>query len=261
MPVSLTLRATGFDDLKRRLSNLQKLEVPFAAARAATDVAFKARDAVKAEMRRVFNAPTAWTLGGMVVDKADHRTGKPARVRFEAFGGKGTPAGRYLQAQMRGGPRALTPFERRLSIGGLLKPGEFLVPGRFAERDASGNLNPGQITKILSDLGTIDTARKGPNPRNRGVKRDEHYELIRGGAGGFYGRTVANLPAGIYLRAGRTLLLIFRIVRQPTYRQILFFELTVKRTVEREFAAAFRRNLDRAWASSRNNPANQALAA
>lgn len=261
MPVSLTVRATGFDDLKRRLSNLQKLEVPFAAARAATDVAFMARDAVKQEMKKVFEAPTRWTLGGMVVDKANHKTGKPAVVRFEEFSKGGTPAGYYLQPQMKGGPRPPTPFEQRLILSGVLRPGEFLVPGRFAERDASGNLNLGQIQKIMSDLGANEYARKGPNWRNRGVRRDEHYELIRGGAGGFYGRSVASVPPGIYLRAGRTLLLIFRIVRQPTYRQILFFEMTVKRTVEREFAAAFRKNLDRAWASSRNNPANMSEAA
>lgn len=238
--VSVTI-TTDTAALRQQLTDLQKIEVPFAAARAATDVAFKVRAGEIAEMRTVFRAPTDWTLGGMVVDKAD-KSGKPARVRFEDFGGKGTPAGRYLQPQIDGGPRRLTPFERRLSVAGLLRPGEFLVPGAGAERDAGGNLNPGQISKILSDLGTIDTARASPGGRDRGARRGETYRLERPPSGA---------PEGIYLQKGGRKLLAFLIVRQPFYRAIFDFGGVARRIIAREFAAAFRANLARAVASSR----------
>lgn len=242
---------TNVDELKRRLTDLEKNEVPFATARALTDVAFLVRAAEQDEMRRVFKNPTDWTLNGMVVDKAE-KSGKPAAVRFEEFAGKGTPSGRYLQPQIHGGPRGHTPFEHRLQRAGYLKPGEFLVPARHADRNGRGDLNPGQITKILSDLSTIDTALRGAGGRNRGVRRRESYRFEKGGG---------PLPRGIYHGTGLRRGLVFLVVRQPMYVTIFDFKGVAERTIAREFAPAFRRNLARAVQSSRYNPANMSLVA
>jgi hypothetical protein len=237
---------TNLGSLLRGLTDLQKSQMPYAAMRAATDVAFMVRKGWQDEMRRVFKNPTDWTLNGIVVDKAD-RNGRSSRVRFEASGGKGTPSGLYLQPQMDGGPRPHTPFENRLIRSGLLTAAEFLVPGKFAERDAAGNLVPGQIAKILSDLGTIETARRGPGSRDRGVRALESYRIERPNSGA---------PKGIYLQQGARRLLVFLIVRQPQYKQLLNLDAVSQRVIAREFAPAFRRNLAQAVASSRYNPAN-----
>lgn len=261
MALSLTVRAdTAL--LRRQLSDLQKRDVPFAAAGAATDVAFKARAALQEEMKRVFKDPVAWTLRSVVVDKAEAKSGKPARVRFEEFSRGGTPAGRYLAPQIGGGGRVQTPFEQRLGmIAGVLQPDEYLVPARYAERKANGNLNPGQLAKILADLGGLPEARLAPGRKSRGKRRDETYVLLRGGAATWHGNAVAKVPPGIYLRAGANLYLVFLIVAQPQYKAIFDFSSVVKRVMEREFAAAFRQRLDKAWASSRYNPLNRRAAA
>lgn len=237
---------TNVDELKRRLTDIQKLEVPYAASRAATDVAFMVRDAEQDEMRRVFHQPTDWTLGGMVVDKAE-KGGRPARVRFEEFSGKGTPSGRYLKPQIDGGVRGHTPFENRLIRAGLLQAAEYLVPAKYAERDAAGNLVPGQVAKILADLGTLEMAQRGPNFRDRGIRRGEHYAFLRPTNGA---------PRGIYRVDGSRKFLVFLAVRQPQYQKRFDFTGVAQRVISREYAPAFRRNLARAVASSKYNPAN-----
>ncbi len=238
--------ATNIDELKRRLSDIEKAELPFATARALTDVAFKVRAAEQDEMRRVFKNPTDWTLNGMVVDKAE-KNGRPARVYFEDTTAGGTPSGDYLRVQIEGGPRGHTPFENRLIRSGRLQSSEFLVPARYADRNAAGDLNPGQVTKILSDLGTVETAIRSPGGRNRGVRRGEHYEILR---------TLGGLPAGIYKSTGGKRLLCFLIVRQPQYHARFDFHGVAQRTLQTEFAPAFRANLAKAVASSRYNRAN-----
>lgn len=237
---------TNVDDLKRRLTEIEREEVPFATARALTDVAFMVRAAAQDEMRRVFRNPTAWTLNGLVVVKAE-KNGRPAQVYFEDAGAKGTPAGRYLRPQMEGGGRGHTPFERRMIRGGWIQNDEFLVPGKYADRNAAGDVNPGQVTKILSDLGTVETAIKGVGSRNRGKRAGERYQVLR---------NVGGAPSGIYRLDGAKRLLCFLIVRQPQYRARFDFKTVAQQTVQREFARAFRENLARAVKSSRSNPAN-----
>jgi hypothetical protein len=239
---------TNIGALRQKLSDLQKIELPYAASRAATDVAFMVRKGWQDEMRRVFRNPTDWTLNGIVVDKAD-KSGRPSRVRFEESSDGGTPSGRYLRPQIEGGPRPHTPFENRLIRSGLLTAGEFLVPGKYAERDSAGNLVAGQVTKILSDLGTLETAQRGPNFRDRGQRSAESYRLERPTSGA---------PKGIYLQQGGRKLLVFLIVRQPQYNAILDLDAVSQRVLAREYAPAFRRNLDQAVRSSRYNPANLA---
>ncbi len=238
--------ATNVADLKARLSDLEKAEVPFATARALTDVAFKVREAEQDEMRRVFKNPTEWTLNGLVVEKAE-KNGRPARVFFEDTAAGGTPSGDYLRPQIEGGPRGHTPFESRLIRSGRLQSSEFLVPARYAERNSAGDLNPGQVTKILSDLGTVETAITSPGGRNRGARKVESYQLLR---------NLGSLPSGIYRVDGAKRLLVFAIVRQPIYAARFEFQRVAQETLQREFAPAFRANLARAVASSRYNPNN-----
>jgi hypothetical protein len=140
-----------------------------------------------------------------------------------------------------------TPFEQRLIRAGKLQAAEFLVPGKYAERDGAGNLVPGQITKILADLNTLETAQRGPNFRDRGMRRGEHYAFLR---------PTTAAPKGIYRVDGARKYLVFLAVRQPQYHVRLDFGGVAQRVLQREYAPAFRRNLAQAVASSRNNPVN-----
>lgn len=206
-----------------------------------------AYDVVKAEqgeMRYAFDDPSPWTLNSMTVDKAT--TSNPvAGVGWKDSNAR-TPASKYLLPQVHGGPRPHTPFEYRLISTGKLRSDEFLVPARFAETNRRGDLNQGQITKILSDLGTIDTAKRYPGARNQGRRANETYYIDRKGRGEFFGHATTKAPAGIYLnKGGRRRLLVFAIVRQPTYRAIFDFYGVGNRFVADNFAAYFKRALDR----------------
>lgn len=206
-----------------------------------------AYDIVKAEqdeMRSVFDDPAPWTLNSMRVDKATV-TNPVAGVGWRDTNAR-TPAGKYLMPQVYGGPRPHTPFEERLIRIGKLKAEEFLVPARFAERNGRGSLNTGQLTKILSDLGSIDTAAKYPGARNSGKRSIETYYVDRKGRGEYFGHATTNAPPGIYLnKGGRRRLLVFAIVRQPTYRPVFDFFGVADRYQAANFADKFRRALER----------------
>lgn len=224
---------SNVDDVMRYIDGLPRNVVLPAMVDALNWTAYDVRLAEQDEMRRVFDDPAPWTINSMMVDKAS--TSDPvAGVGWKETGAR-TPAGRYLIPQVKGGPRPPTPFEFRLIANGKLRSGEFLVPSRFAERNARGDLNPGQITKILSDLGSIDTARSYPGARNRGRRALETYYVDR----------TSTVP-GIYLNRGaRRRLLVFVIVRQPTYRPIFDFEGVAKRYEKANFADKFARALAR----------------
>lgn len=196
------------------------------------------------EMRSVFDDPAPWTLNSMKVEKATV-SNPVAGVGWKDTNAR-TAAGKYLMPQVKGGPRPHTPFEYRLVSLGILRSGEFLAPARFAERNGRGDLNPGQLTKILSDLGTIDAAAKYPGARNRGRRATETYYVDRKGRGEFFGNATTNAPPGIYLNKGaRRRLLVFAIVRQPSYRPIFDFYGVADRYKAANFADKFRRALER----------------
>jgi hypothetical protein len=215
-----------------------------AAVDALNWLAYDLVEVEKAEMGSVFDDPAPWTLNSLKVEKAS--LSKPvAGVGWRSTNAR-TEAGKYLMPQVKGGPRPQTPFEYRLVSMGKLGADEFLVPARFAERNGRGDLNTGQLTKILSDLGAIDTATKYAGARNRGKRNTETYYIDRKGRGEFFGNATTNAPPGIYLNKGaRRRLLVFAIVSQPRYRPIFDFYGVADRYKAANFADKFRRALER----------------
>lgn len=192
------------------LTSFQRQKLPTIVAVAATRTARE--DIIPAEkqrMIRVFDRPVPWTLNGMRV-RAARQGGQAALIYWEDFGGKGTPAGDYLVPQVKGGARPHTRLEQRLIRAGVLPSDLFLVPGRSAHLNSKGNLNVGQITKIMAALGGLaGIADRGPNYRPRGKRADEVYIVLR--------RKTGNLRPGIYQRRKGALLPVFLFVAQPHY--------------------------------------------
>jgi len=242
---------TDVADLRQRLSEIEQRKVPWATKKALDATAQSIVEAEREEMRRVFLNPRAWTLDSVTFRPATYDNGsgkfqaRPAVVDFKDAD-LPSSAGYYLKPQVHGGGRRHTPFESRLIRAGKLLASEYLVPTRFADRDAAGDLNPGQIGKILSDLGTVETARRYPGARNRGVRRAEAYHFDRSGRG----------RPGIYKRqAGeRNRVPVFIVVKQPQYSAIFDFFGVAQATLRTEFARHFRRELARAVAENRRRP-------
>ncbi len=129
-------------------------QLPFATARALTDAAFAARNAVRGEIARVFDRPTPFTLNAFQVRPAT-KVNQTAAIETKEMW-----RGHYLSVQERGGQRPKKRVEE--NIEGVHR-GEFslaaVVPAAAARRDAWGNWSRGELNVILSNLGAQRDSR------------------------------------------------------------------------------------------------------
>jgi hypothetical protein len=193
--------------------------------RATNELAYRGVEALQDEMRRVFDRPTRWVLSGMNVipmtggansTRAAVVDWKPGR------GNKAIPAAKILRAQIEGGQRGQKRFEKALRL-----PADLVaVPARGTPLDAHGNLSPGLIVRILSDLRLFgEQGYRANRPAGKAGK----YTILY--------RQIGRLPAGIYERAagrvGRPKMVI-AFVRAGTYRPRLNPREVIARMIERE---------------------------
>lgn len=139
------------DRLIRSLERVRLDQIPFAIAKAVTSTAQIAKKALQAEMPRVFDRPTPYTLNSLYLKPAT-KANPTAVVGLKDDAGKGTPAAKYLLPQIEGGGRTLKRFEKALQATGQMPRNTYAMPGDGAKLDAYGNMNRGQLTQILSAL-------------------------------------------------------------------------------------------------------------
>jgi hypothetical protein len=217
--------------LTKNLDEYQKNHVPFVTAFALTKTAQEIQRALYDEMAAVFDRPTRFTLNSLYVKPATKKL-QIASVEFkEGFGS--IPAWRYLRPQVEGGPRVKKSHERALERAGLLKPDEFVVPGRLVDLDGNGNMKGSQITRILSDV------QANSDPLSNSTRKTRVARRKRGGGAYFLVRG-RKIPNGIYFRLGlRDIRPILIFVRQPQYTKRLPFHEVAQRTFDQRFAANF----------------------
>lgn len=241
----ITARIDG--DVKSLAADLDK-QVRYAAAVALTKTAQRIQDDLIAEMRRVFDRPTRYTLNSLAIRPATKQS-LEASVFMKEFAGKGTPAWKYLHAQIEGGSRRQKRFERSLSAAGLLPQGWFAVPGDNAQLDADGNMSRGQIVKILSALraSSDPTQNRNAGPGKGKMRNDEYFSVPPG----------HGLPAGVYLRKPRAdgrkadVLPVIMYIRKAMYSRRFAFEGVASASAERHFEREFAAALNNALATAR----------
>lgn len=222
----------NMDDVMRRLSGQQK-QVTFAAAVALTRTAGLIKDAMPAELDRVFDRPTAFTKLGVYVKRADRNT-LTAEVGFMSRQAS------YLRLQVSGGVRQ--PTER-----GIRLPGN-------VQLNAFGNIPRGLTDKLKAaaqdgTLGAAVARKLGAGPRRKGAAP---IQL-------FYGRPTGKgwgkAPVGIWRRVpGKPGKLIPVIVFEDTpakYTKRLDLMHLAQPIVDREFSKQFDRALREALATAR----------
>jgi hypothetical protein len=133
----------------RKMVGFPRNQAPFAMASALTKTVGQIAEAEQHEMRDVFNKPTPYTLSS-VYTKSATKANQTASVGFKDFAGKGTPATKFLAAQMKGGTRKQKRFERALQSVGALPSGYYVVPGSAAKLDSYGNIDRGLIVQLLA---------------------------------------------------------------------------------------------------------------
>lgn len=212
--------------------------------RTVNDLAIQGREAIRADMDKTFDRPTPWVRNGFNVIPAvdaDQLRGIVAEIDWKPGSAGSIPAEKILRAQIEGGQRRLKRFENIIK----LPTNVTAVPGKWADLDRYGNLNRGQLTKILSYLRLFGEqgyrANRSNNP-SRGVRRAERYFIVRPG------EVVGRLPPGIYRNAdeyGGAPLLIIAFVRAGNYRARFAPAAVARAAIQRGASATWQQALTR----------------
>ena len=219
-----------------------------ATAKTLSAIAKNVRDEVTAELPKVFDRPTPWTMRSLYWRGASVDKGRmTATVWFKDFAAKGTPADKYLRPQVLGGGRGQKRMERGLQQAGILPAGMMVVPGRSAKLDAYGNISRGQIVQILAyfrAFGEQGYAANMTDKRRKNLARDKVSRAtgaVRKGFSYFVLRQVHNgLPPGVYMRLqyGEQVVLrpILIFIRSANYRPRLAFYDIASKVADRDAA-------------------------
>lgn len=219
----LNITATGsIAQMIREVRDIPARVLPYAASTALTRTAQRAaKEALPAEMRRVFDRPTPYALNSLFVQPSTTQT-LSARVMVKNMAGTGVVPENFLQPEVEGGARREKGLEKALRYMGILRSGERVVPSREMALDAFGNV---------------------PGPRVRSILNQLKTQNFKGG-GMFAGEVGRKKTRGIWLRNGKgasrkiTPLFIFTAT-QPKYRPRLNFTGVVEKTAQKYFAEEF----------------------
>lgn len=251
----------GLDQLRGKLAAMSDRRFKAAVATGITRTAVAARDALKAELPKVFDRPTPYTMAqarysaaradrlwaevGFDIEAVTNERGVVQSYR----GGQDTPASRYLGPGVYGGGRNVKRFERAMQASGYMPSGWVTAPGPGAKLDSYGNVSRGQVIQILSQLRitwTLGHTRNMAQPNDKrgqasaraAVKRaGGRYFVIPVGAGG--------KQPGVYLRdiGARHALLVLVFVKPPAYSRRLDFDGLMQGVAAQQLPGNVRRAL------------------
>ncbi len=243
------------------LAGMEK-QVQFATVVALNRAAYAGAEATKDEMRKVFNSPTSWVLGGVRYVKA-RKDRLYSQVDFDFWGNKQqVTVEQVMKAEVYGGQRAAKRFESALRYAGVLPAGQYVVPGEAAKLDANGNMQAGQIVQIIAwfkgfqeqgykaNMTDKTKRRLGKDNKRTGAKGFQYVLIRRGNRSG--------LHPGIYQKftfaLGSSLKPVMIFVASANYRKRLDFYGIAAKAAGQELERAFPVALDEAIRTARPGP-------
>ena len=146
--------------VKTALKKIQKGQVS-AFVSALNKTAFEIRDAERAEMTKVFDRPTRFTLDSMF-----YRYATTSNINSYVAVKNSESKFHYLLPQIHGGNRPQKRFEFMLRRAGILGVNEVTVPAMNSpavRKDRYGNMASSQIVQILSQLRSFYLAGSSQN--------------------------------------------------------------------------------------------------
>lgn len=173
--------------LGRQLTNLERVQMPFAAARALNDTAADALKHIQDRMGVVFDRPTRFTKNALMVKRAT-KTVLEAEVKERPSAGRR----HFLKVQEAGGARPQTALERllseRVAFAGIIAAA---VPASGARLDGFGNWSIGERNQAVSSIGAQRDTRSNTTEasRKRNKKRATYFVPQAGLAPGIWKRT------------------------------------------------------------------------
>lgn len=255
-----------FRGLRERLQTLDRLEreqLPFAAALALTRTAQVVAGRIREEMEVVFDRPTPATLNSLYIQPATKqrmearvwiKDGRSVSAGGRVVGqagawGKGRAASKWLTPQIYGGPRSEKGIESMLLRKGVLKPGQYIVPGEKMNLDAYGNLDRGLLNKVLSGAGLFTeegyTANASDSDRSKKKGNAKRYFVMH---------DTNRQPFAIAERTGKGragLRIVMAFARQPTYSRTLNFFEIAEQVAEEALPIEFEKAMAQALATRR----------
>lgn len=237
-PDVLTVTWDG-EALERALSDIVQRQMPFALSQALTDAAKDGREAAVAEMSRVFDRPTPFTLNAFEVKPA-RKDDLVAEVRQKASSGRR----HYLRVEAHGGPRPQTALEKllamKLPFGGVLQA---ILPADNARLNQYGNWSQGQRNDVLSALNA---------QRDRWANRTADSQA-RKKARSKYFVPRSGLPPAVYERkaSGQLGVVLAFTSKVPVYAERFPFERIVLDRAASVFPDHFARRMAAALATAR----------
>jgi hypothetical protein len=256
-----------FGNLTQEFLEIQK-QTRYATSVALNRTAVLIRDALKAEMPRAFDRPTAYTQNALTVVWAS-KANLVAQVQFRDAAGKGLAADKYLGPEVFGGGRNLKRSELALQRIGL-STGKFAVPAAAAEIDSYGNMSRGQTVRLLSYLqafgeqgyraNATPLSKKRTEKNRKGKKADGGFKTINGvryfvsrGPGTWFGKH-EHLAAGIWAARGThgvDIKPVMVFTKAPSYTPRLDFYGIADAIYGESFDEQFSSALDMALATAR----------
>ena len=164
----------------------------------------------KLEMKRVFNNPKPYILGGLKKVYPGGKSGDVAKAgTFFAYFPVGKSPEDIVKPHVFGGTRRQKRNEYRLNQIGLNRGG-FTIMGNDYPKDASGDIPGARYTQMLSQIGALsDMARKSlPKSKQKDRKGTSYYVIKRGG-----------VPIAIGERTGGTTRIMLVFARNVQYRK------------------------------------------
>ena len=243
--MDITARFENADALRLAVAGLEH-KIVTAKVAALNDAAYVGSRKTIDEMRRVFDRPTPWVLGGVRYLKA--RKDKPqSQIDFDKWGNKtNVTVEKVLKAEIDGGARRLKRHELALQRVGVLPAGMAIVPGPKAKIDAYGNMASSQIVQIVSWFQGFEQqlgARQNMRDGGKRLGRDNKKTGARGFAYVLIKHKRGKLIPGIYQRFdlafGSAMKPVMYFVRVPRYQKRFDFYGVAERAATAEFKRAF----------------------
>ena len=223
-------------EVSRWLDDVQRKQLPFATVLAMTMTAKDIRAEEISVMKRVFDRPTPYTLNALAVKPAKKST-MVASVEFKE-GFSGTPAKRFLNPNVNGGPRSQRSSE--LQIAPLLKGYSYLVPASGYPLNAYGNVPGSQMRRVISQLKVSRNADANASQSARSKRKRR--------AQAFFVNPAGNM---VMERRGKEVRPVLIGVRVPNYTKRFPFYETARTVLADRMAINFEIAFQRAMASAR----------
>ena len=230
---------SDLDKAIRKMGMIGSKQMPYAVMRAINTTAFSVKQAETETIKRVFDRPTKFTIDS-VYWLPGNKKNLTAKVWLKDFAPKGTPAEKYLQAQIFGGQRNTKRIESLLRRRNILGPNMYVMPGKDMTLDAFGNLPKTHYNKLLAQLkANIDTYQ------NESIASKKRRTKRKGSTGYFIGRVNGSPePGAVYMAQSGQVKPVLYFTDNASYTaRFKFFDVA-----QSVIAKNLIRNLEAAWA-------------